>query len=108
MPRGWSDLFSQHNRPLLEREVLPAFLPRQRWFAAKGQRLRAAQIRAYCEIEAPSPEPGETGSGSFLLQLVEPQVSGAERRLYLLPLAAEWSPAGSEQRQALAAATVAQ
>ena len=41
MPQGWADLFSRHNLPQLERDVIPAFLPRQRWFGAKDQRLAA-------------------------------------------------------------------
>ena len=36
MPHGWADLFRQHNLPQLESDVIPAFLPRQRWFGGKG------------------------------------------------------------------------
>src|ERR1700747_566266 len=50
MPRGWSDLFRQHNLPQLENDVVPAFLPRQRWFGEKDQRIKGASVRARGEI----------------------------------------------------------
>lgn len=108
MPQGWSDLFGRHNRPQLEREVLPAFLPRQRWFAAKDQRLQSVAVAAYGEIAPPPEEAGDLRPGSFLLQLVEAGLAGGERQQYLLPLACVWSPAGSELRQSLLPATLAE
>jgi hypothetical protein len=50
LQRGWPDLFRQHNLLKLEQEVLPAFLPRQRWFWDKGQRVNAAKVLARGEI----------------------------------------------------------
>src|SRR5438270_688959 len=47
MPRGWPDLFDRHNLPQLERDVIPGFLPRQRWFAAKDRRLQAGWVLAH-------------------------------------------------------------
>src|SRR5712691_8307386 len=108
MPQGWDDLFGPHNRPLLEREVLPGFLPRQRWFAAKDQHLKGVTITAFGEIAAPNADSGDGREASFLLQLIEPQTADPDPSQYLLPLAAVWAPAGSETRQALAAVTVAE
>ncbi len=52
MSQGWGDLFTRHNRPQLERDVIPGFLPRQRWFAAKDQRIRSACVVGYAEVPA--------------------------------------------------------
>jgi maltose alpha-D-glucosyltransferase / alpha-amylase len=108
MPQGWSDLFGRHNLPLLEREVIPGFLPRQRWFGAKDQRLQSAQVTAYAELAVPPGETGDTRPGSFLLQLVEAGLGDGGRQPYFLPLACVWTPAGSDVRQNLLPATLAE
>ena len=109
MPGGWADLFGRHNLPQLEREVLPAFLPRQRWFGAKDRRLLRARMVAQGEIAAPAIE-GEGGGApqSFLAQIVEAQFAGGGRQHYFIPLAAVWSAAESELRQSLVPATLAE
>src|SRR5947208_3336479 len=93
MPYGWADLFDRHNLPQLERDVIPGFLPRQRWFAAKDRRLQAGWVLARAELPGPATEPA---TGSFLVQIVQAQLANAEPQVYFLPLAAVWSPAGSE------------
>jgi maltose alpha-D-glucosyltransferase/alpha-amylase len=94
MPRGWDDLFGRHNLQQLENEVVPAFLPRQRWFAGKNQRLKGASVLARGEI------------GSWLATIIETQPArGGERQRYFLPLAANW--AASEGDPALPPATLA-
>jgi maltose alpha-D-glucosyltransferase/alpha-amylase len=120
MPQGWADLFSRHNLPLVEGEVIPGFLPRQRWFAAKDQRIEAARVTAQGEIAGPAPNPGDGRPYSYLLQIVEARSAGraagraaqGERQTavtpYFLPLAAVWSPSGSDLRQALAPVTLAE
>jgi maltose alpha-D-glucosyltransferase / alpha-amylase len=108
MPYGWADVYSRHNRQLLEREVIPGFMPRQRWFGAKDQRLRSVEVLAYGEIAALAPEASDARPGSYLIQIVEAALAGGEHQIYHLPLAAVWSPAGSEQRQSLLPATLAE
>jgi maltose alpha-D-glucosyltransferase/alpha-amylase len=116
MPQGWADLFTRHNLPLVEGEVIPGFLPRQRWFAAKDRRIEAARVIARGEIAGPAASPGDARNSSFLLQVVEAQSAGAaaagELQMavtpYFLPLAAVWSPSGSDLRQALAPVTLAE
>ena len=63
MPHGWADLSGRHNLPQLERDVIPAFLPRQRWFAAKDRQVEAGWILAHAELPGPATE---AASGSFL------------------------------------------
>ncbi|HVB17029.1 MAG TPA: maltose alpha-D-glucosyltransferase [Stellaceae bacterium] len=105
-PQGWPDLFDRHNLAQLERDVIPAFLPRQRWFAGENKRVQAAHITASAEIAAPPAD--DARPDGFLLQIVEAQLSRGERQQYFLPLAAIWSPVGSELRQALLPATLAE
>src|SRR6202040_2286377 len=93
MPHGWADLFGRHNLPQLERDVIPGFLPRQRWFAAKDRKLEAAWLLAYGEIPAaPAAEAGSGAADTFLIEIVQAQLAGGEPQLYLLPLAAVWAP----------------
>jgi maltose alpha-D-glucosyltransferase / alpha-amylase len=40
----WDQLLDAHLRRLLERDALPVFLPRQRWFAGKGRRIVTTRI----------------------------------------------------------------
>src|SRR5204863_4507635 len=108
MPHGWADLFGRHNLPQLERDVIPAFLPRQRWWALKGRKCEAAWVLAYGELAAPAPESGGSAAGSFLIQIVQAQLADDEPQLYMLPLAAVWGSGGSETRQNLLPASLAE
>jgi maltose alpha-D-glucosyltransferase/alpha-amylase len=105
MPHGWPDLFHQHNLPRFEGEVIPAFLPRQRWFATKDQRVNAASVLVRGEITRPA----EKGSGldQFLMGVVEAQLISGERQRYFLPLHAIWSAEATELRQSLIPVTLA-
>ncbi|MBV9861301.1 MAG: maltose alpha-D-glucosyltransferase [Alphaproteobacteria bacterium] len=105
MPRGWDDLFGQHNLQQLEREVIPAFLPRQRWFGAKDRRVRRARTIARGEIPRAS---GDAASvDPYLVQVLEVEFADGMQQ-YLLPLATVWSPAESELRQSLLPGTLAE
>jgi maltose alpha-D-glucosyltransferase/alpha-amylase len=106
MPRNWADLFRQHTLPQLQNEAVPAFLPRQRWFGEKDQRIKGASVRAHGEIVRQF----EDGSGSetFLVAVVEAQLAAGSRPRYFLPLTAIWSPAETELRQGLVPITLAE
>ena len=106
MPHGWPDLFRLHNLPQLEGDVVPAFLSRQRWFAAKDQKIQASSVLARGEVARPF----EDGSGAetFMAGVVETQLARGERQRYFLPLAAIWSSADVESRQALVPVTLAE
>ena len=106
MPQGWADLFRQHNLVQLESEVMPAFLARQRWFAAKDQRIRKVSIQARGEIAHPVED--SAASESFLATVVETALGGDKRQHYFLPLAPIWSPAETELRQGLVPVTLAE
>jgi maltose alpha-D-glucosyltransferase/alpha-amylase len=104
-PRGLADLFRQHNLSLLESELIPAFLPRQRWFAAKNDRVKAASTLAHGEIIRPTDERSRVDA--FLMEVIEAQLVSGERQRYFLPLAAIWSAAQTELRQGLIPVTFA-
>jgi maltose alpha-D-glucosyltransferase / alpha-amylase len=83
VPQGWQDLLDRHNRPQLERDVLPPFLARQRWFAGKDRRLVGAAIGRLDPL-------GELEDGVALC-LVDAAFADGEKHRYVLPLAAEWT-----------------
>ncbi len=71
------DLLSPSGRTVLEGEVLPAYLPKRRWFASKGERLDAVRIAYAVRL----PDSG----GAVLLAEVEAEVGNRTER-YALPL----------------------
>ena len=81
MRAGLADVLAQQGRDVLEREALPAYLPRRRWFASKTERLEAARL-AYA---APLPTTG----GAVMFAEVEAVLPGRSER-YVLPLGVAW------------------
>ena len=66
---------------MLEREALPAYLAKRRWFSAKDQTIDAAHI-AYT-----APLPG--GDRELLLAEIETKIDGATQR-WQMPLSIVW------------------
>jgi maltose alpha-D-glucosyltransferase / alpha-amylase len=104
MPQGWSDLFRQHNLQQLENEVIPAFLLRQGWYDSKLPRIAGATLRAHGEIRRSAP----SGAESYLVNVVETRLRDGSSRNYLLPFASLWAPSGTDLRQGLILATLAE
>jgi maltose alpha-D-glucosyltransferase/alpha-amylase len=77
--RAGADWLPAEARALLEREVLPAWLPRRRWFDAGEGAARTARIASAARLEGPQ--------GTLLLTEVETQRPGAAPDRWLLPLA---------------------
>ncbi len=61
------------------RKTLPEFLPLQRWFAAKGERVDGIELRRLAEM----------GNGRHLLTLIDVD-SASGRQTYFLPLSADY------------------
>ncbi|WP_300319635.1 maltose alpha-D-glucosyltransferase [Accumulibacter sp.] len=89
---GWSSLFRDHVVPWrigmaeklraqFEHELAPAFVQRQRWFAAKGERIERVQLVEHARLEA--------GQRSWLLALAD-VLGPRDRERYFLPLALAW------------------
>ncbi|MBL27598.1 MAG: maltose alpha-D-glucosyltransferase [Rhodospirillaceae bacterium] len=78
---GWQSLGEGDRH--LEVSVLPSYLPKQRWFAAKDDRITAAGLVEAAEVKA--------GGESFLLAEIDVSLAGAsETQRYHLPLAVSW------------------
>ena len=84
LPDGWPSLLTRHNRHQLEYEVLPAYLPLQRWFGAKGKKIERAAMIAEADID-----------GAFLT-VVEVSFVGGAKQLYSVPLALRWEAPESD------------
>ncbi|WP_458094149.1 maltose alpha-D-glucosyltransferase [Roseomonas sp. WA12] len=85
-------------RTEIEREVLPAWLPKRRWFASKDEKLESVSLRAL----APVP-----GSQHNLLAEVEVRLSGRTER-YCMPLAGLGEDEAGSLAQQLALSRVRQ
>jgi maltose alpha-D-glucosyltransferase/alpha-amylase len=99
MTAGKPLLHHGRTRMVFERDVLPVYLARARWFADKG----AAQVRA--RVKAAIPVAGRVGT----VELAIVEASG-ERATgdYVLPLAVRWSRFDRERDNPLALAAVRQ
>ena len=107
---GWQSLFrdrvvpwrialSEKVRAQLEREVLPAFVATQRWYAAKGDTLKRVALADHVEWgKAPS---------SWLITLASAERASGEPQTYLLPLTLVWEDASEDRTRAAQDATVA-
>jgi len=76
----------------LARDVLPLFLPTQRWFAAKDRAIADAQVENAATLPAPA---GGQGDGWRLLLLKVAFTDGQEQR-YFLPLGLAWGAPTTE------------
>ena len=65
-------------RRALERDAIPAFLPRQRWFAGKSRRIASVKV-----VDATAP--GEI-AGAARLTIIEVTYASGRPEYYLLPL----------------------
>ena len=83
--RGPAPFLEGEARRALERDALPSFLPRRRWFAGKA---RAVQSARFLDASAP----GEL-AGSARLTLVEVAYASGRPDVYLLPLGLATGPA---------------
>jgi maltose alpha-D-glucosyltransferase / alpha-amylase len=98
---GWTSPFNQHNRRLFESEVLPAYLPGQRWFSGKGRKIASTAVVGGVLL------PGRQGQMGWPLMLVDVEFRDGEKQRYFLPLSLTWEEEGSEQRNALLPCTLA-
>ena len=76
--KGWESLLEGEVRDSLERESLPEFLEKQRWFAGKARGLTSARI-----VESAHPQGFPEGT---LLILVEARYRSGDSETYFLPI----------------------
>ena len=75
-----ADIIAPTNRAMIEREALPAYLPKRRWFASKGERIESTRLVYAVAL----PEAGAVGFAE-----VEAQLHGRSER-YVLPMGVIW------------------
>ena len=75
------DALTGRERTQLETSTLPAFLPLQRWFAAKDERIRSVRL-----------EPLAFMGESFALAAMEVDLPSGTQR-YVAPMSIRWVPA---------------
>jgi len=78
---GLAEIVAPAARAILEREALPAYLPKRRWFASKSERLASVRI-AYA---VPLPH-----FADVLLAEIVAELPGGRREEYVLPLSIAW------------------
>src|SRR4249919_654991 len=99
MTAGKPLLHHTRTRMVFERDVLPVYLARARWFADKG----AATVRARLKTSIPL-----VGRGASV-ELAVVEASGERATgAYVLPLAVRWSRFDRERENPLALAAVRQ
>jgi len=79
---GWRDVFVDRQKRTLERDVLPDFIFRQRWFGAKGAHFVLFELQHVATLEGTH--------GSFPLIVCEASLPGGDTQRYFLPLSAKW------------------
>jgi trehalose synthase len=82
LPQGWASFGAGREREKFATEILPAYLPRQRWFAAKGQQISSTSSLMSAVL-------GSDDRG-WLIEIADVTIAGGERHHYLLPLAIAW------------------
>ena len=88
----WRISLAEKTRQTLERETMPSFMQRQRWYATKSVKPERAQIVEHAMLE--------TGRSEWLIALVDVDDS-AQRTRYFLPLAIAFEDSEEERMHAL-------
>jgi maltose alpha-D-glucosyltransferase/alpha-amylase len=79
---SWRSLMGGREAQELATNVLPAFIAKQRWFAAKDSRIARAHLITLGEL-------ADGGNGYLLLQ-AEIDLTGSESQRYFVPLGLSW------------------
>src|SRR5512133_2557638 len=80
--RGWGSVIEAGNGAVLWQSILPGFLPNQRWFGGKGQRILSVSLVDAAEY-------GLAGS-DFLIACIDAALEDGTVQRYLLPLTIAW------------------
>ena len=97
--RSISDIVSGRERQVLESDVLPYFMPKQRWFAAKDTTIAATRIVHAATLNS--------SHGEYVLIEVEVELHDGQRQRYLMPLAVEWDESAVATTSPLLPLTIA-
>jgi maltose alpha-D-glucosyltransferase/alpha-amylase len=94
----WRIRMAEKTRAQLENDVLPRYIEIQRWYAAKGEKIRQARLADHALWE--------TKRASWMLLLLDVD-SGGEPVRYFAPLALAWEDSDEERMRNLSTAAIA-
>jgi maltose alpha-D-glucosyltransferase/alpha-amylase len=94
----WRIGMAQKVREQLEVDVLPRYVATQRWYGAKGEKVKRARLADHVVWEV--------GGESWLIAQLEVE-GGPETARYLVPLALAWEDRDEARMKSLAPATLA-
>ena len=94
----WRIAMAEKVRAQLEVEVLPRYLQPQRWYAAKGESIKAARLDDHALWETPA--------GKWMLSMFHTEGT-PEPASYFVPLTLAWEDTEEERMRALAPVTIA-
>ncbi|MBF0372820.1 MAG: maltose alpha-D-glucosyltransferase [Alphaproteobacteria bacterium] len=83
---GWPGVFTGAARRGLEKDILPAWLPNQRWFAEKDASIQSIEVLRHAELR--------TDERSWMLTLLALRRGDGVLRNYMLPLAMTFEAEG--------------
>jgi maltose alpha-D-glucosyltransferase/alpha-amylase len=95
LPLGWRSLVRDPARATLEKDVMPAFLPTKRWFAAKNAPIVSSQVADLALLALDREAP-------MLLLLTDVHLQGGETQRYLTTPALAFEPTGDYEPVILA------
>ena len=79
---GWQSVFADRQKRIMERDVLPDFIFRQRWFGAKDAHSVLFELAHLATIEG--------AHGTYPLTVCQASLPGGGTQRYFLPLSAKW------------------
>jgi maltose alpha-D-glucosyltransferase / alpha-amylase len=79
---AWQGALRGRGQKMLEADVLPEFLMRQRWFAAKDTSIAGVELKPFATLQG--------RSTSYPLALCNVRLAGGEAQSYFLPLSVAW------------------
>ena len=94
----WRIAMAEKVRAQLEEQVLPRYLQPQRWYAAKGESIKAARLNDHALWETPG--------GKWMLSMFNTEGT-PEPASYFIPLTLAWEDTEEERMRALAPVTIA-
>ena len=94
----WRIRMAEKTRAQLENEVLPRYIEAQRWYAAKGEKIRHARLAEHALWEA--------DRNAWMLTLLEVE-GGGEPARYFVPLSLAWEDGDEERMRNLSGAAIA-
>ncbi|MCB9730537.1 MAG: maltose alpha-D-glucosyltransferase [Deltaproteobacteria bacterium] len=99
VPDGWESLAGGDARSQLEQLAVPAFVPLQRWYAAKDRKIQSTELVAHAAV---APE-----GRSWLFARFDVRLEDGEVQRYQIPLSMAWETSDEDPLARLLPATLA-